>query len=109
VRRAQASLGSFHGVLFDITPLLDARERLTAIAQVFPQTAESLQVPAIMDRIYQMEGRKELEVARYYWRANRRHAAAYYYKRVIQNWPDTQFAKDAKKELTRRLPAEAGK
>ena len=109
VRRAEASLGNFHGVRFDLTPLLDARERLVAIQQIFPQTAESLQVPALEDRIYQMEGRKELEIARYYWRAGRKHAAGYYYKRVIQNWPDTQYALDARKELAARLPGEVGK
>ncbi len=109
VRRAEASLGNFHGILFDITPLLDSRERLAAISEVFPQTAEGLQVSALEDRIYQLEGRKELEVARYYWRAGRHHAASYFYKRVIQNWPDTLFAQDAKKELRARLPNEAGK
>ena len=56
-----------------------------------------------------MEGKKELEVARYYWRAGRKHAAAYYYKRVIANWPDTQMAEAAKSELTNRLPQEAAK
>ncbi len=82
IRRAQASLGSFRGVLFDFTPLYDARERLTAAAEAYPQSTQQLQIPAIDDRIYQLEGKKELEIARYYWRAGRRHAAAYYYKRV---------------------------
>ncbi len=109
VRRAEASLGNFHGVKFDIIPLLDSRERLAAIAQVFPQTAEGLQVAALEDRIYQTEGRKELEIARYYYRANRRHASAYFYKRVIENWPETLFAQKARQELTSRLPGEAGK
>jgi outer membrane protein assembly factor BamD (BamD/ComL family) len=109
VRRAEASLGNFHGILFDVTPLLDSRERLAAISQVFPQTAEGLQVNALEDRIYQLEGRKELEVARYYYRAGRHYAAAYFYKRVIQNWPDTLFAQDAKKELRARMPNEVGK
>jgi len=109
VRRAQASLGNFHGVLFDVTPLLDGRERLAAIAQVYPQTAEGLQVSALEDRIYQLEGRKDLEVARYYWRAGRHHAAGYFYKRVIQNWPDTLFAQQARKELQARMPREVGR
>lgn len=107
IRRAESSLGNFRGVLFDFTPLYDARERLTAVAQAYPQTSEELQVRAIDDRIYQLEGAKELEIARYYWRAGRKHASAYYYKRVIANWPDTLHAQAAKAELTRRLPQEA--
>jgi outer membrane protein assembly factor BamD (BamD/ComL family) len=56
-----------------------------------------------------LEGQKELEIARYYWRAGRKHAAGYYYKRVINNWPETSYAKSARAELLRRLPGEAGK
>ncbi|HUO07742.1 MAG TPA: outer membrane protein assembly factor BamD [Phycisphaerae bacterium] len=109
VRRAEASLGNFHGVLFDFTPLFDARERLAAIGDEYPQTAEQIQVPAVDDRIYQLEGKKELEIARYYWRAGRKHASAYYYKRVIATWPDTAAAQSARSELQRRLPLEVGK
>jgi len=109
IRRAEASLGNFHGVRFDFTPLFDARERLAAIGEAYPQSAEGLQTKAIDDRIYQLEGKKELEVARYYWRAGRKHAAAYYYKRVVANWPDTAYAEAARAELSRRLPEEVGK
>lgn len=109
VRRAEASLANFHGVKFDTTPLLDGRERLTAIADAYPQTAEQLQVRALNDRIYQLEGKKELEIARYYWRAGRLYASAWYYKRVIEQWPGTLMAQDAKAELTRRMPDKAGK
>ncbi len=109
IRRAEASLGSFRGVLFDVTPLLDARERLSAISEVYPQSAEQLQVKAIEDRIYQIEGRRELEVARYYWRAGRKYASGWYYKRVINNWPGTIYAQEAKAELRRKMPEKVAK
>jgi outer membrane assembly lipoprotein YfiO len=107
IRRAEASLGNFRGTLFDFTPLYDARERLATIADAFPQSAEELQVRAIDDRIYQLEGQKDLAIARYYYRAGKKYAASYYYKRVIANWPDTTFADTARKELATRLPGEA--
>ncbi len=107
IRRAEASLANFRGVLFDFTPLYDARERLAAVSQAYPQSAEQLQTSAIDDRIYELEGKKSLEVARYYWRAGDRHAAAETYKRVIANWPNTQYAVDARAELNRRIPTEA--
>ncbi len=109
VRRAESSLANFKGVLFDFTPLYDARERLAAVQQVYPQTAEVLQVRAIDDRIYQLDGKKELEIARYYWRAGKKYASKWYYKRVIDNWPDTQMAVDAKKEMSKRFPGERRK
>jgi outer membrane protein assembly factor BamD (BamD/ComL family) len=107
IRRAQASLGKFRGLLFDFTPLYDARERLATIANDYPQSAEQLQARAIDDRIYQLEGQKDLAIARYYFRAGKKHASAYYYRRVIANWPDTTFAAEARKELLARIPAEA--
>lgn len=109
VRRAEASLANFHGVKFDTTPLLDGRERLTAIADAYPQTAEQLQVNALEDRIYQLEGAKDLEIARYYYRAGRYYAAAWYYKRVVATWPHTHMAQEAQAELTRRMPDKAAK
>ena len=109
LRRAESSLANFHGLLFDFTPLVDSRERLATSSDEFPQSSEELQVRAIDDRIYQLEGEKDLEIARYYYRAGKKHASAYYYKRVIENWPETSFADTARKELSQRLPAEAGR
>jgi len=109
IRRAEASLGSFRGLLYDFTPLYDARERIANIADEFPQSAQELQARAIDDRIYQLEGQKDLEIARYYYRAGRKHAAGYYYRRVIANWPDTAFAQEARKELATRLAGEASR
>jgi outer membrane assembly lipoprotein YfiO len=109
IRRAEASLATFRGVLYDFTPLINARERLGAISKAYPQAAEGLQVRAIEDRIYQLEGRKELEIARYYYRAGKLNAAAYYYRRVIKNWPDTVYARQAKEEMVKRAPEYAEK
>jgi outer membrane assembly lipoprotein YfiO len=102
IRRAEASLGSFRGVLFDFTPLYEARERIATIMRAFPQAAEDMQARALDDRIYQLEGRKDLEIARYYFRAGKKYAAAYYYKRVIDNWPNTPYAESARKEMAAR-------
>jgi len=104
IRRAESSLASFRGIKFDFTPLYDAREQLTSVAEHYQQSSVAIQTRAIDDRIYQLEGAKELEIARYYWRAGRKHAAAYYYKHVMDNWPDTTMANEARSELTRRIP-----
>ncbi len=109
IRRVEASLGTFKGLLFDFTPLIDASKRLPPIQEAYPQSSEELQARAIDDRIYQLEGQKDLEIARYYFRAGKKHASGYYYRRVIENWPDTTFAQTARKELVARLPQEANK
>jgi len=109
IRRAESSLANFRGILFDFTPLYDAREQLATISENYKQSSLELQTRAVDDRIYQLEGAKELEIARYYWRAGRKHAAAFYYKRVKENWPGTTWANEARTELSRRIPEEASK
>src|ERR1035437_4860871 len=61
IRRAESSLANFRGILFDFTPLYDAREQMATLAESYPQTAETMQIKATDDRIYQLEGAKELE------------------------------------------------
>ncbi|HVT82412.1 MAG TPA: outer membrane protein assembly factor BamD [Phycisphaerae bacterium] len=109
IRRMEANLADFRGVLFDFTPLVSARTELATIVDAFPQSAEELQARAVEDRIYQLEGQKDLEIARYYLRAGKKHAAGYYYNRVIANWPDTAYADAARKELSGKLPGEVGR
>jgi len=109
IRRAESSLANFRGIKFDFTPLYDAREQFATVAENYKQSAAELQTRAIDDRIYQLEGAKELETARYYWRAGRKNAAAYYYKRVMANWPNTAMANEARSEFARRIPEESNK
>lgn len=109
IRRMEANLANFRGVLFDFTPLLSARTELADIVQHYPQSAEELQARAVDDRIYQLEGAKSLEIARYYLRAGKKHAAAYYYNRVIADWPDTSYADAARRELAGKLPGMVGR
>lgn len=109
IREADSSLANFRGIKFDITPLRDARARFNQIARAYPQTAQTLQVGAVEDRIYQLQGKKDLSIARFYRRVGKKHPAAFYYRRVIANWPDTPYAITAKKELARLLPRKARK
>lgn len=104
IRRAEASLATYRGPKFDMTPLLDARERLTAINQAYPQTSEPLQVGALSNRIYELEAKKNLEIARYYYRAGKKYASAYYYRLVRDRYPETTYAREARQELIRRMP-----
>ncbi len=109
VRLAETSLAMFKGARFDLTPLRDAEARLESLTETYPKLGKELQVKALEERIYQVEGKQELEIARTYWRLSKPKAAAFYYQRVINNWPDTQWANKARKELASRIPQEAGK
>ena len=103
VRKAECSLGTFRGVRFDLTPLRNAQAELENIAELYPVLAAKMQVKALEERIYQVEGKRELQIARFYWRFNRPDSAAYYYRRVIHGWPDTIWAQKARREYAHRF------
>ena len=107
IMEVQCLLATFRGVKFDLTPLRNADAQLETLTQEYPHYSHLLQVKALEERIYQIEGHKELEIARFYIRFSKPSAARYYYNRVINDWPDTQWAKIAKKELVEHFGAEA--
>ena len=107
IMEVQCLLATFRGVKFDLTPLRNADAQLETLTQDYPHFAQILQVKALEERIYQIEGQKELEIAQFYIRFSKPSAAKYYYNRVINDWPDTRWAKIARKELVAHFGAEA--
>ena len=99
IREIECLLGTFHGVRFDMTPLHNAEAELETLSRRYPRFAAHLQVKALEERIYQLEGEKELQIARFYVRFSHPHAAEYYYRRVMNDWPDTIWAKKARHEF----------
>jgi outer membrane assembly lipoprotein YfiO len=107
IMEVQCLLATFRGVKFDLTPLRNADAQLETLMQEYPHFAQMLQVKSLEERIYQIEGHKELEIAQFYIRFSKPSAAKYYYNRVINDWPDTRWAQIAKKELVEHFGAEA--
>jgi outer membrane protein assembly factor BamD (BamD/ComL family) len=108
IREAQCMLGTFKGVRFDLTPLRNAEAKLDSIILHHPRLAEKYQAKALEERIYQVEGKKELLVARFYLRFGDPGSAKFYFHRVINGWPDTIWAVRAKQELANHFGAGAG-
>ena len=107
VRQCESLLATFRGVRFDMTPLHNAQAELETLTQEYPQQAAILQVKAIEERIYQVEGKKELQIAQFYIRFSHPKAAEFYYRRVISGWPDTIWARKARRELIAHFGKEA--
>ena len=107
IRQCEALLATFRGVRFDMTPLHNAQAELENLQQEYPQQALRIQATAIEARIYQVEGKKELQIARFYVRFSHPKAAQFYYRRVIAGWPDTIWATKARQELIKHFGKEA--
>ncbi len=94
-----SALASFPGIPFDDTPLLDAQELYSQYLQKYPNDGEKQNVPVILDQIKLKRAEKDYQVARFYRKIHQPRSAAYYYRYVIRNWPDTLYAQKAQTEL----------
>jgi outer membrane assembly lipoprotein YfiO len=99
IRQAECLLGQFRGVKFDMTPLRNAQAQLENLSQNYPGLSDEIQVQALEERIYQLEGESELQIAQFYWRFSKPEASEFYYQRVISGWPDTIWAEQAQQEM----------
>lgn len=104
LRQAFANYAQFRGLRFDATPLLDARAQLMDLIGQYPQLAEKENLSAFIERIDRELAQKLLVTGHWYQRTSQPAAAAYYYRAIIQTYPQTEEAQKAQQALA-RMPA----
>ncbi len=101
LRSAQSAFASFHGVKFDDGALIEAEERFEQFRRKYPKAAEEENVPLLLEQIRNSRAHKEFTIGKYYERTKHPRAAAFYYRNVIEFWPDTTWAVMAEGRLGR--------
>lgn len=104
LRQAFSALAQFRGVLFDATPVIDARQQLVNLAEDYPQIAREENVPALLARIDAALSKKLLATADFYRRTNKPTASAYHCRYLLQKFPQSPEAQTARERLA-RMPA----
>ncbi len=99
LRSAEAAEAAFPGVKFDDQPLIDAQQRYQQVVAAFPPYAERERVPERLEGIRQQRAEKDLSVARWYEKTRRSGAAEFYYRLILEDWPDTLAAAEARTRL----------
>jgi outer membrane assembly lipoprotein YfiO len=103
LKQAYSAYALFHGPRFEVTPIIDARERLASLMAEYPNLAEQENLPAMVEQIDQAMARKLWVTADYYRRTHVPRAAAYNYRYLVSAYPDSKEAQQAKAQL-RKLP-----
>jgi outer membrane protein assembly factor BamD len=103
LKKAFAELAQFHGTKFDPTPVINARTSLEELAIDYPDLARQENVAAVVERIDAALARKVYQNAHFYLRTHEPSAAAYTFKYLIKNYPESPEAGRAKIELA-QLP-----
>jgi hypothetical protein len=101
LRQAFASLAQFRGLRFDATPVIDAKAQLEDIQAEYPELAQRENVADVLERIDGILAARVAQTADFYRRTNEPQAAAYNWRYLIENYPDTAEAAKARGQLER--------
>ncbi len=101
LQAARAAYSGYKGLAFDDTALLDAQQRFETFALNYPAIAQKVNVESILKQILaDLAGRLYL-AGEFYERTKRPSAAVFYYKQVLDRYPQTTWAVDARDALRR--------
>jgi outer membrane protein assembly factor BamD (BamD/ComL family) len=95
LRLIQASLARFRGPHFDSSGLIEAAQRVKEFKRDFPVAAAEAQADAIMTRIDDALATKDYLSARWYQGRGEISSAAYLYRRLIRQYPQTAASQRA--------------
>lgn len=99
LQAARCRYAMYRGPSFDDTPLLEARLRFRHFQERFPQAAEENNTADVLRRIDEQRAEKDFHTARFYERTGRDTAAESYYRRVRQEYANTEYAAKAARAL----------
>ncbi len=101
LQAARATYASFHGVSYENTPLLDARQRFRVFREQYPAEAERANVDGILERIHQALAEQQFRTGEFYERIERPTSAGLYYRTVVSEYAGTPWAQRAQQALDR--------
>lgn len=99
LRLIQASLARFNGPEFDASTLLEAGERLDQYESEFPAAAERIGASGLQVRIRESLAARDYSNARWYQRRGERVSAAFLFRRLVEQYPQTAAAGRALERL----------
>jgi len=106
LRQAYSAYAQFHGPRFEVTPIIDARERLTAVMAQYPELAQQENIPAMLEQIDAAIARKLYITGDFYKRTHEPRAAAYAFRYLLRAFPNSAEAPQARQALA-KLPSRA--
>ncbi len=87
---------------YDASCLNSAKSYYGRFKLLYPEDAREIGVDKILSEIDEQLAYKQLSIGRYYQRAGNRQSANLYYDMVMNNWPDSKAAEEAKEMLAKK-------
>ncbi|MCG8408677.1 MAG: outer membrane protein assembly factor BamD [Phycisphaerales bacterium] len=99
LRSGQSALARFPGIQFDEADLLEAEVYLRDFHDRYPEESAEKSVPQLLKGITDRRAEKEYSIGQYYERTDAIDAAAYYYRWIIENYPETTWSAQSQDRL----------
>ncbi len=107
LRAAEAYHSSYRGPDFDETPLVEAEQRYKSFLASRPREAAKRGVRDTLAEVRNQRAGKHYHIARFYLRTKHPKAATQYLRRIVKDYPDTDWAGQALDRLAEIDPAAA--
>lgn len=101
---ARTRHAAYRGPGYDVSNLISARSFYVNFRTRYSDRARELEIDDIIEHIDEQLARRNYEIAAFYERSRRPEAAELYYRKVLDNWPETQAGQQAAQALSRREP-----
>ncbi len=99
LRAAEAAEAAFGGVEFDSRPLIEAEVRYRQFLAAYPAYAREEAVPGRLNAIELKRAEKDYHIAQWYEKTKHPEAAAFYYRMINRDWPDSLQATLSRQRL----------
>jgi outer membrane protein assembly factor BamD (BamD/ComL family) len=98
-RSADAALASFRGIEYDEAALIEADERYRDYLSYYPLTHDTDDIALVLDGIQEQRAEKDFSIGQYYQRTDHLSSAIFYYRSILESWPETIAATKAGERL----------
>ncbi len=99
LQSGHSAMARFPGTEFDDADLLEAEVYFRDFQNRYPREAAAHDVPLELDRITESLARKEYSIGQFYERTRAIDAAVYYYRWLVDHYPQTTWAAEAEYRL----------
>jgi outer membrane assembly lipoprotein YfiO len=96
---AESMYESFKGVAYDETPLVEAEARYKALLAQYPDEARKCRAADMVREITAIRGERAYETAKFYERTGKPQSAVFYYRQVVEEFPSTVWASEARTKV----------
>ena len=94
-RIAACYLKSYQGSGYEVTPLLDAKSTIEDFLAKYKTDALLPDAEKLHNEIISMVAERDYDTAYFYYKTNKPQSAQIYFRRVVDNYPQTEWAKKA--------------